>query len=216
MGDVLVNMGRFAGGFMPAFRRALPDEHLRVWPDDGPGDDPEILATLSIVGESEGPVAEALRLPGLRWVHVLGAGIDAFPLDELGDRTLTCAKGATSVPIAEYVFAVVLAFAKRLPEEWLTRPPAAWNAPKHGALDLLARRTLGLVGVGAIGTEVARRALAFDMKVVATRRSAAPMPIRGIEAASFEEVLARSDHLVVCAPATPDTRPFSVPMPSPG
>lgn len=205
MGDILVNMGRFAGGFMPAFRQALPHERLRVWPDDGPGDDPEILATLSIAGESEGPVAEALRLPGLRWVHVLGAGIDGFPLDRLGDRTLTCAKGATSVPIAEYVLAVILAFAKRLPEEWLAGPPAAWNAPQHGALGLLAGRTLGLVGVGAIGTEVARRALAFDMQVVATRRSAAPMPIEGIEAASFEEVLARSDHLVVCAPNTPDT-----------
>lgn len=161
-------------------------------------------------------MAEALRLPGLRWVHVLGAGIDAFPLDELGDRTLTCAKGATSVPIAEYVFAVVLAFAKRLPEEWLTRPPAAWNALQHGALDLLARRTLGLVGVGAIGTEVARRALAFDMKVVATRRSAAPMPIRGIEAASFEEVLAGATTWSSVLRPPPTRGTFSVPMPSPG
>lgn len=206
MGDILVNMGRFNGDYLPAIRQALPGEQIRAWPNDGAGDDAEILATLSILGESEGPVAEALRLPGLRWVHVLGAGIDAFPLDLLGDRTLTCAKGATSVPIAEYVLAVMLAFAKRLPEEWLTEPPPGWNAPQHGALGLLAGRTLGLVGVGAIGTEVARRALAFDMQVVATRRSPSPMPIERIEAVRFEELLARSDHLVVCAPATPDTR----------
>ena len=204
MGDILVNMGRFNAGFVPVLREQLPGETIRAWPDDGPGDDPEILATLSIVGESEEGVAGAL-LPTVRWVHVLGAGIDAFPLDRLGDRVLTCSKGATSVPIAEYVLAVMLAFEKRLPEEWLSAPPPAWNAPQGGPLGGLAGATLGLVGVGAIGTEVARRALAFDMTVVASRRSSSPMPLEGMEAAALDDVLARADHLVVTAPATPET-----------
>jgi phosphoglycerate dehydrogenase-like enzyme len=204
MGSILVNMGRFNEGFVPVLRKQLPGEDVRAWPEDGPGDDPEVLATLSVVGESEEGVATAL-LPSVKWVHVLGAGIDAFPLDQLGDRTLTCSKGATSVPIAEYVLAVMLAFEKRLPEEWLTEPPPQWNMPQFGPLGGLAGATLGLVGVGAIGTEVARRALAFDMEVIAHRRSSSPMPLPEIKSGSLEEVLAAADHLVVTAPSTPDT-----------
>ena len=202
MGSILVNMGRFNAGFVPVLRAQLPDEEVVSFPDEPPEQEPEILATLSVVGETQ--MAGALQ-PTVRWVHVLGAGIDAFPLDELGDRVLTCSKGATSVPIAEYVLAVMLAFEKRLPEQWLSAPPAEWNVPQGGPLGGLAGATLGLVGVGAIGTEVATRALAFDMEVVASRRSTSPMPVPGIEAASLEEVLARADHLVVTAPATPET-----------
>ena len=79
---------------------------------------------------------------------------------------LTCAKGATSVPIAEYVLAVMLAFEKRLPEEWLTEPPPAWNVPQFGPLGGLSGATLGLIGVGAIGTEVAKRALELNASAI--------------------------------------------------
>ena len=204
MGSILVNMGRFNAGFVPVLRKHLPDEEVVAWPDERPEQAPEVLATLSVVGESEDGITSAL-LPTIEWVHVLGAGIDAFPLDQLGDRVLTCSKGATSVPIAEYVLAVMLAYEKQLPEQWLSEPPPEWNMPQGGQLGGLAGATLGLIGVGAIGTEVAKRALAFDMRVVAHRRSAAPMPLPEIEAAPFEEVLALADHLVITAPATPET-----------
>jgi phosphoglycerate dehydrogenase-like enzyme len=204
MGSILVNMGRFNGPFVPVLRGEIPDEEVVAWPEEQPSQDPEILATLSVVGESEDGVASALR-PTVKWVHVLGAGIDAFPLDQLGDRILTCSKGATSVPIAEYVLAVMLAYEKRIPEEFLSEPPPSWNQPQFGPLGGLAGATLGLVGVGAIGTEVAKRALAFDMKVVAHRRSSSPMPMREIESAPLDEVLARADHLVITAPSTPET-----------
>jgi phosphoglycerate dehydrogenase-like enzyme len=204
MGSILVNMGRFNGPFVPMLRAEIPDEEIAAWPEEQPTQEPEILATLSVVGESEEGISSAL-LPTVKWVHILGAGIDAFPLDQLGDRVLTCSKGATSVPIAEYVLAMMLAYEKRIPEEILTEPPAAWNQPQFGPLGGLAGATLGLVGVGAIGTEVAKRALSFDMKVIAHRRSSSPMPLPEIEAASLEDVLARADHLVITAPSTPET-----------
>ncbi|MCU1375939.1 MAG: hypothetical protein JWO68_3225 [Actinomycetia bacterium] len=202
MGSILVNMGRFNAGFVPVLRKQLPGEEVVSFPDEQPDQEPEILATLSVVGETQ--MSGALQ-PTVKWVHVLGAGIDAFPLDELGDRVLTCSKGATSVPIAEYVLAVMLAYEKRLPEEWLTGPPAEWNVPQGGPLGGLAGATLGLVGVGTIGTEVAKRALAFDMEVVGHRRSSSPMPLPEIRSASLEDTLAEADHLVITAPATPET-----------
>jgi phosphoglycerate dehydrogenase-like enzyme len=160
----------------------------------------EVLATLA---EDTDGIARALTA-SVRWIHVLGAGIDGFPLDAVGDRALTCSRGASAPAIAEFVLAAMLAFEKRLPGCWITEPPDQWNA---GSLGGLEGRTLGLIGLGAIGTEVARRALAFDMDVVALRRSDRPAPLAAItRATDLGSLLASSDHVVVAAPATTRTQ----------
>jgi len=142
--------------------------------------------------------------PGMRWVHVLGAGVDGFPLEVAGERLVTCSRGASAVAIAEYVLASMLAFEKQLPQSWITEPPAEWNVAGLGSL---AGRRLGLVGIGAIGTEVARRALAFDMTVTALRRRPEPAPVDGVTlAGDLQTLLGASDHVVVAAPATSSTR----------
>ncbi len=142
--------------------------------------------------------------PGIHWVHVLATGVDGFPFDLLGDRELTCSRGASSLAIAEFTLAAMLAFEKHLPEVWLTEPPPHWHLANLGTL---AGRTLGLVGLGAIATETARRAMAFQMRVVAFRRRAVSSPVPGVRvSASLPAMLAESDHVVVAAPATPGTR----------
>src|SRR6185369_6362456 len=106
----------------------------------------------------------------------LGTGVDAFPVGLLAEGTvLTCSRGASGVPIAEWVLAMMLAFEKHLPESWIAAPPARpWG---RGALGTLAGRTLGLIGLGGIALEVAARALPFGMRVRACRRTAAPAPV---------------------------------------
>ncbi len=142
--------------------------------------------------------------PGIRWVHALAAGVDGFPFDLVGECTLTCSRGASAGAIAEFVLAAMLSFEKDLPAQWLHEPPARWNFARLGGL---AGRTLGLVGLGAIGTETARRALAFDMAVSAVRRTGAPSPVAGVTITrDLPTLLAGSDHVVVAAPATPATR----------
>jgi phosphoglycerate dehydrogenase-like enzyme len=144
-----------------------------------------------------------LLVPSIAWTHVLGAGVDGFPFDALGDRVLTCSRGAAAVAIAEWVLGVMLAFEKSLPESWIDAPPTRWNTASLGTL---AGRTVGLVGLGAIGAEVARRTLAFDANVVAVRRTRAPSSVAGVEViGSLHEVLARADHVVIAAPATDET-----------
>src|SRR5262249_40179871 len=142
---------------------------------------------------------------GVRWVHILGTGVDGFPLALLADQTLTCSRGGSAVPIAEWVLAVMLAFEKRLPEAWVRAAPADWW--RSVRLGTLHGRTLGLVGLGAIGTAVAERALPFGMRVRACRRTTAPPSVDGIEiVGSLVDLVATADHLVLAAPATTATR----------
>ncbi len=140
---------------------------------------------------------------GVRWVHAYGTGVDAFPFEALGDRPLTCSRGASAIPIAEWVLAMMLAAEKNLPDAWVREPPERWNIQPLGTLH---GRTLGLVGIGGIGQAVATRALCFGMRVVALRRTGRPSPVPGVEITrSLPELLACSDHLVIAAPATAKT-----------
>jgi phosphoglycerate dehydrogenase-like enzyme len=108
------------------------------------------------------------------------------------------------VAIAEWVLAVILAFEKSIPESFIDGPTPQWN---RASLGTLAGRTVGLVGIGSIGTEVARRALAFDAEVVAVRRTPAPAPLPGVEVVGeLHDMLARADHVVIAAPATAGTQ----------
>jgi len=194
---VLVHGGARGDVLAGALRNAVPDE---TFVHCGPGDpvpgDGAVLVTLL----DDPDAVRRLLGPPVEWVHVLGAGVDGFPFDVLGGRRLTCSRGASAVAIAEWVLAVMLAFEKRLPESWVDGPPPRWNTASLGGL---SGRTLGLVGVGAIGTAVARRAIAFDMDVLACRRTRAPGPVDGIQMVDdVRTLLARSDHVVVAAPAT--------------
>ncbi len=140
----------------------------------------------------------------VEWVHLAGTGIDAFPNELFDGRTVTCARGASAIPISEFVLAAMLAFEKQLPETWLHEPPEHWNFAPLGWLNT---RTLGLVGLGGIGVAVAERALPFGMRVRALRRRPEPSPIEGVEVVgSLEELLPETDHLVLAAPSTPRTR----------
>jgi len=195
-----VHSGRFGDALLEALRGALPDERLVPAGSPEAEQEADVLATLS----DEAPALAGAVTQRIRWVHVLGAGTDGFPFEVLGDRTLSCSRGAGAPAIAEFVLAAMLAFEKRLPETWITEPPVDWNGTPLGAVE---GRTVGIIGLGAIGTEVARRALAFGMLVTAIRRGTAPPPLDGVRmSADLPALLGCSDHLVVAAPATAATR----------
>jgi phosphoglycerate dehydrogenase-like enzyme len=195
---VLVENEQFGEALVAALTSMVPGESFSSVLDATPP--AEALLTFAPRPEM---LDRAVEL-GVRWVHVLATGVDSIPLDRLSGCVVTCSRGASSVPIAEFVLATMLAFEKQLPESWLHEPPEQWNI---AALGGLRGRTLGLIGVGAIGQEVARRGRAFDMQVVAVRRRQGPSPVDGVTLLdSLTELLATSDHVVVAAPATADTR----------
>jgi phosphoglycerate dehydrogenase-like enzyme len=199
---ILALLGRFSDGLLPLLQASLPDQAFVPVPAPVP---PGVLPQAEIL-VTVLPDPDDFRLalaPHVRWIHVLGAGVDAFPLELVGERVLTCSRGASAPAIAEWVLATMLAFEKRLPESWITgRPPERTIANLGG----LRGGTLGIIGLGCIGAEVARRALAFDMRVVAVRRRGGPSPIAGVSVVTtLDELLPGSDHIVVAAAATPRT-----------
>jgi phosphoglycerate dehydrogenase-like enzyme len=144
---------------------------------------------------------------GVQWVQLSGTGVDnvAPAVFEQG-RVVTCARGASAVPISEWVMAAILAWAKRMPETFLRERPKYWNFP-NPPLDRVEDTTLALVGLGGIGSAIATRALAFGMHVRAMRRTDAPSPIAGVEIVqSLEELLPGAAHVVLAAPATAKTQ----------
>jgi phosphoglycerate dehydrogenase-like enzyme len=185
------------------FAGPLPDVEIVEVPREGEPP-PEARGEVLLTFAWGSPNLALLAGRGVRWIHTIGTGVDRFPLDAVGERILTCSRGASAIPISEWVLAMLLAFEKRLPESWADRPPERWNQAELGGL---AGRTLGLVGLGGIGTAVARRALAFEMRVRALRRSGGPSPLAGVEVASgLADLLASADHVVIAASATPETR----------
>jgi phosphoglycerate dehydrogenase-like enzyme len=100
---------------------------------------------------------------------------------------------------------MMLAFEKRLPDTWITRPPTTrWGL---GSLGTLHGKVLGLVGYGAIASAVAERALPFGLRIRAVRRAATPADNPAVEILpTLTALVSAADHLVVAAAATPATR----------
>ena len=187
-------------------RKQHPDLEIVEIPTEGPIPETargEILLTYTWGAPN---LSQALEC-GVEWVHVYGTGVDRFPFELLDGRRLTCSRGASAPAISEWVIAVLLAAEKQLPSSWISEPPQAperWNMARLGSLK---NRKLALVGFGGIARAIARRALPFEMRVQALRRTASASPIEAVEiVTSLEALLADADHVVVAAPETPATR----------
>lgn len=149
---------------------------------------------------------------GIRWLGLASAGADALPRWAYEGITVTCSRGVTAAPIAEYAINVVLDREKRLAQVHVASRADALRLRDEGLwrnmpLGSMRGKTLGIVGLGAIGREVAVRAAAFGMKVGAVRRSGRPSSLDFVElCADIHALVADCDHLVLCAPATAETR----------
>jgi phosphoglycerate dehydrogenase-like enzyme len=182
--------------------RVVPDAEVVAVPS---GDDyePGLQGDVMFAMWFEHPIFDELPATGVQWVHLPGTGVDAIPPHVFDVPTVTCSRGVSAIPISEFVLGAMLAFEKDFPNVWLSEPPESWNIAQLGEL---AGKTLGLVGLGGIGTAVARRAMAFDMRVRALRRNPGRNDVEGVETAKhLPDLLATADHLVLAAPATAAT-----------
>ncbi len=148
--------------------------------------------------------------PSLKWIQLTSAGSDRLLASGFvgKDVIVTTASGLHATPIGEYVLAVMLMFAKGAPKfvraqlrrEWLRFMPSE-----------LYGKTVGIVGMGNIGREVARLSKAFGCRVLGVRRSARLGDRDGVAdevlpPSEMDRALRESDYVVLATPLTPETR----------
>jgi D-2-hydroxyacid dehydrogenase (NADP+) len=144
---------------------------------------------------------------GLRWVQAISAGMEQFPAAELTARgvRLTSAGNAHAPAVAEHAIALLLTVVRRIGPAVRNAPSRSWTPlPAHE----IAGRTLGVLGLGAIGEQVATRAAALGMQVIGTKRR--PSRYEGVAELVLgpESTLAiceAADALVIALPHTRDT-----------
>jgi phosphoglycerate dehydrogenase-like enzyme len=147
--------------------------------------------------------------PTLRWVQSHGVGVDGLLNEELIESDLILTNGATlhTVPMAETVMALMLAAARRLPEHVVDQQARQWRRlPKRE----LRGSTVGIVGMGRIGTEVARLCAAFGARVIGLRRTSSATPPPGVARMygpdGLRPLLAESEYVVLTLSLNPTSR----------
>lgn len=157
---------------------------------------------------------EAAKATRLKWLHTSAVAVETIALADLFARGILVSnsRAVQATPIAEHVFAVLLGLAKQLPFILENQRARRWaqNDLGGGRLPWLLRgRTLGVIGVGTIGSEIALLASAFGMHVIAVRRRPASESVPGVhEMLTYAELgtlLERADVVVIAAPLTPET-----------
>lgn len=152
----------------------------------------------------------------LRWIHSPAAAVHQLMFPELikSDVILTNAREVHGPVVAEYVIALIFALAKKIPEAVRLQEKHIWGQepmwrgrprPRE-----VAGATLGLVGLGTIGREVAKRASALGMRVIAVRenpKKKKPESVEQVYASSnLDTLLQQSDYVVLAVPITPSTQ----------
>ena len=143
--------------------------------------------------------AEALEAsPDLALIVRAGAGYDTIDVNGAARRGIFVANcpGRNSVAVAELTLGLLVALDRRLPDNVIDARAGRWNKAEYAQAEGLKGRTLGIIGLGNIGTEVMQRAQAFDLDVIAWSRSLTP------EAAEAHDIGHRSSPEAVAADAS--------------
>ena len=194
---------------------------LELWPEDEPPSAEELKAALS---EVDGAIINVMdridesllaAAPKLRVLSQVAVGLDNVDLVEATKRKIMVGytPGVLAKSTADLAFALLLAVARRVVEsdKWVRE--GNWKISHHPMFWLGSEvngSTLGILGMGGIGLETAKRGLGFDMKVIYHSRTRKPELEKkyGFKYVSLKRIFTHSDFLSVHVPLTPDTNKF--------
>jgi phosphoglycerate dehydrogenase-like enzyme len=146
----------------------------------------------------------------LKWLHLPSAGADGYTQKEsycYSDIQVTNSSGVFGIPIAEHVFGMILSFNKNLQEYAYQKEAKQWN--RHWETRDFFGSTMAIIGLGDIGTEVAKRGKAWGATILAVKRTMTSAPEyvdRLYPLEQLEEVLQQADYVVLALPNTSKTR----------
>lgn len=209
-----------------AIREAAPDWDVVVVDAaaDGAGDGSARVAESALRAVAAGaqvymgfgiPEAVLREGPGLRWVHSGAAGVrgSLTPAMVESEVVFTNSAGIHGPPVAESVIGALLHFGRGFDMAIRAQREGRWDKTPFDAADApireLSRSTVGVVGLGGLGREVAWRAAALGARVLGTRRRPEPVDVPGVEVLvgpdGLDRLLGASDYVVLTVPETPET-----------
>jgi phosphoglycerate dehydrogenase-like enzyme len=172
----------------------------------------QLIPTAEVAFTSRLTPQALMAAPLLRWAHSPAAGVGGmlFPAMKASPVIMTNSRGMSSVAVAEHALMLVLASARRLPEAVRAQDARRWICDELSGLRTIRGLTLGIVGLGSIGRELARLASALGMTVIGTRQEAGGSAPEGVTEILGPEnlpaLLGRADFVVLAAPLTGETR----------
>ncbi|MGI6662726.1 MAG: D-2-hydroxyacid dehydrogenase [Bacillota bacterium] len=189
-----------------AILKAVEDaEFLEMGPD---GDVEDLVNEAEVLyGFPDIPMSVIARSKTLRLMHVQSTGVDRFaPALIDSPIILTNSRGVHAKPVAEHAVALMMALSYNFRAHTKMQEGRSWKAP---GIDRLEGKVAGLLGLGAIGEEIARKCKAFDMEVIGIRRDVSrPVPesvdrVYGMD--EMTRVMAESDYVLCSLPLTRET-----------
>lgn len=190
--------------------------HLQVFSYTPPSLVLERAQGAQVVATNKTPISARVieKLDSLKLINVLATGYDVVDIQAAKHKgVVVCnAAGYSSHSVAQHVFALLLSITNRPYQHHQDAVQMGqWAAQEHfsytlGTVSELRGKTLGLIGFGQIGTEVARIALAFGMQVVAHRRQQGLPSPKGVLYCSLPQLLAQSDVVSLHCPLNTETR----------
>ena len=164
------------------------------------------LAATEILLARQAPPGLLAKMPRLRWIQALTAGVEHWVsrADLHPGIALTCARGTHRVQMPENILGALFHLTKPYAQATLDQRERRWV---RRVSEPLAGKTLGILGVGEIGSELAKKANALELRVIGTRRAAEPVPQvdRIYPPEAIDEVLGQSDFVLLLLPLTPQT-----------
>ena len=166
------------------------------------------LANIDVVF-TEAPLLENLttRMPSLKWLHVTRGGVSAYLTPDVKARPIyvTGSKGIHGVVFSEFALACIFALAKKLPDCLEAQKQRKWETLQPMEVE---GTTLGIVGLGTAGSQLARKAKALGMRVVAVKRTVTDRPDYVDELGEpdfLPRLLSVSDFVVLLLASVPST-----------
>lgn len=197
---------RYASMIEGVFPEEVKSGKLKLIPCADETEIPEDVSEVNIIGTWP-LVKQVPQMKNLKWLMTFSSGIDHWEKSNLLPRELPLIHlpGGSGIPVAEFTIGLMLNHVKHYTKIWDNQKECKFERIK-GTQELW-NKTLGIIGLGGIGRQIARRAKAFDMKVTGTDIQVTEIPHvdKVYLSRDFEEVLKISDFVVLSCPETPET-----------
>ncbi|MCM3719956.1 D-2-hydroxyacid dehydrogenase [Fictibacillus phosphorivorans] len=207
---MILSSGRLRDEIKEELKVRFPDEEFRFYNKMKEAvqdlDQAEVLITY---GED---LTEDLiqKAKSLKWIMVISAGLDKMPFKALEDKDIlvTNARGIHKTPMAEYTISMMLQISRNAKELMNNQKQYKWT--RKVPMTEISGQTIGVLGAGAIGSEVARLAKAFNMKTIGFNRSGRPVEHFDeiVDQEGIYKLYEESDFIVNVLPSTPLTKGF--------